>query len=384
MKTKKKQIAIFGVKYFPSKGGTSRVVENLLKELHEQYDFTIYCYPHEQAANYIPGVRIIQIPSIPIKGIGVFIYFFLCCLHLLFKGHYDVIHVHKTDSAFFVPLLSLKYKTIATSHALPYLNEKWSALGKVYFQLAEWIFMHSGDRRTAVSSTQADYYRQRHQRPIDYIPNGILPGSVPGLAFAAPILQQHAVAGNYLFFAARRLIPLKGCHTLIDALHHINFQGTLLIAADIEQMPEYTKQIRDRAKGLDVRLIGYIGDQQVLNALISGAELFIFPSELEGMSMMLLETGSLGTPMICSDIPQNTAVFGSKEVLYFESKNSKDLAVKLRWAFANPAAMQQLAKQAKQTIDTQYRIAITARQYGALYDQLAAPLPSSTSIKQGA
>ncbi len=383
MSNSKKRIAIFGVKYFPSKGGTSRVVEHLLWELKDEYDFTIYCYRNSRAANHMPGVQTIELSAIPIKGLGVWLYYLRCCLHLLFKGRYDLVHVHKTDGAFFLPILSLKFKTISTSHALPYLNAKWSYFGKLYFRLAEWIFMHFGNSRTAVSKTQAAYYQKTHQRPISYIPNGVLPGSAPDLGLAQPILRKHEVADRYLFFAARRLIPLKGCHHLIKALKQINYKGCLLIAADITQMPQYTRQIEQMAAGLNVVFVGYIADQELLKSLIATASLFIFPSELEGMSMMLLETGSLGTPMICSDIPQNTSVFTEKEVLYFTSQDHRDLADKLNWAMAHPEAMQQLATQAKQKIDAEYLFARVARQYAALYDELLlSTIPESSTARQ--
>ena len=57
---KKKKIVIFGVKYFPSKGGTSRVVENLLRELKDHFEITIYCYKNELAADFMEGVKTIQ------------------------------------------------------------------------------------------------------------------------------------------------------------------------------------------------------------------------------------------------------------------------------------------------------------------------------------
>ncbi|MEL6867937.1 MAG: glycosyltransferase family 4 protein [Bacteroidota bacterium] len=366
----KKRIAIFGIKYFPSKGGTSRMVENLLLELKDQFDFTVYCYRHEQAEGHIPGVQTIQFAELPIKGIGVFWYYLRCCFHLMFSGQYDLIHAHKTDGAFFLPILGWKYKVIITSHALPYLNDKWSGLGKLYFRLAERIYMHSRQTRTAVSKTQTEYYTQTYQKPVSYIPNGIHKVKEVQAELADELLHQHQVEGDYLFFAARRLIPLKGCHTLLEALKLIQFKGTLLIAADAKQLPAYTEQLKRAARNLDVRFLGYVGDMAILNALIHRAQFFIFPSELEGMSMMLLEVGSLGTPMICSDIPQNKAVFDEREVLYFRSENAPDLAQKIQWAFRHPKEMQQRAQAAKKTIESEYLISHIVKQYTQLYQHL--------------
>lgn len=377
----KKHIAIFGVKYFPARGGTSRVVENLLQDLRDHYDFTIYCYQHPEAATHMSSVKTVQFPEIPIKGFGVFLFYLRCCLHILWNKEYDLIHLHKTDGAFFLPLLCLKYKVIATSHALPYLNEKWSALGKLYFRLTEWLFMHSGAILTAIAKTQVEHFESKYQRPVKFIPNGIhLPDFVDP-SKADEVLQRINIEEDYLFFAARRVIPLKGCHTFIKALQQIKYQGAVIIAGDLEQLPKYTKELKSLAKGLNIHFIGYVAGMDKLNALLSRAKYFVFPSELEGMSMMLLEAGCLGTPMICSDIPQNKAVLSSKEVLYFKSKDVDDLVEKLSWAFANEAAMNALAQQTKHTIENKYTVDKVVQEYIHLYDQTLYPNKIIPSIQ---
>lgn len=366
----KQKIALFGIKYFPSKGGTSRVVENLLLELNKHFDITLYCYKHPKAANYISGVKTIQFSEIPIKGLGVFIYYLVCCIHLLVKGKYDLVHVHKTDGAFFLPLLKLKYKLVVTSHALPYMNEKWSWLGKSYFRRVERMYMESDSTRTAVSKTQTAYYSQKYNRPVRYIPNGIYPVSKIHPELADNILQEKGIKPGYIFFAARRVIPLKGCHYLIEALKLINYKGTLVIAGDMKQLPAYSEKLLNAAEGLDVHFLGYISNRDTLNALIHQASLFVFPSEIEGMSMMLLEVGSVGTPMLCSDIDPNKSVLTSNEVLFFQSENVGDLVKQLQWSFNNSEEMQQRASRAKQKIEKEYSIHAVAQQYINLYQEV--------------
>lgn len=379
----KRRIALFGVKYFPARGGTSRVVENLLYDLKEHYDFTIYCYKHEAAKEHIEGVETIQFSEIPIKGLGVFLYYFRCCLHIMMSSRYDLVHLHKTDGAFFLPLLCLKYKVIATSHALPYLNEKWSAIGKLYFRITERLFMSSKAVITAISKPQTDYYFEKYNRKVKFIPNGIHLVENIQEELAEEILNKYNIQGDFLFFAARRVIPLKGCHTLIQALQKIKFKGSLVIAGELDQLPAYTKKLKDLSKGLNVKFIGYVKGMDKLNALLQRAKYFVFPSELEGMSMMLLEAGSIGTPMICSDIPQNKAVLTNQEVLYFKSKSIDDLADKLTWAFQNEKAMKILAVQTKQTVEREYQVSKVVQQYIDLYDQILFPnkmIPSRNSI----
>ena len=72
---RKPKIVFFGIKYFPSKGGTSRVAENLIKNLNLEFDITLYCYKHSEALKNIENIEVIQIPEIPLGNFGVYLYF---------------------------------------------------------------------------------------------------------------------------------------------------------------------------------------------------------------------------------------------------------------------------------------------------------------------
>lgn len=366
----KKRIVFFGIKYFPSKGGTSRVVENLLWGLKDSYDITIYCYKNDLASQNIPRVKTIEFSEIPIKGIGVFLYYLKCCIHLMIWGKYDLVHVHKTDAASFIPILQSKFKVVATSHAIPHLNDKWSKIGKSYFRLTESIFMRSRGIVTSISKSQVAYYSNKYGRTVKFIPNGIKISKIEQTGHAAGILKKHNVSSKYILFAARRVIPLKGCHTLIMALDQLGFKGTLIISGDIHQLPAYTERLRQDASKINVKFIGYIADQNILNDLIKGADFFVFPSEIEGMSMMLLEVALNGTPMICSNIPENKDVFDEDEVLYFESKNVDDLSEKIQFAYENNEQMHIMAIKAKNRIEKEYNIEHVIEQYSELYNQI--------------
>ena len=153
----KQKLIFYGIKFFPSRGGTSRVAENLIRNLKTHYEISIYCYKHPKAKKYIDGVKAIEFPVLPFGSAGVFIYYFITALHIFFtKKRTTIIHAHKTDCAFFVPLLKLKFRNIiATSHEAPYKRDKWSALGRLYFHLMEWFFIHSGAKLTSISNPLA-------------------------------------------------------------------------------------------------------------------------------------------------------------------------------------------------------------------------------------
>ncbi|MEL7532060.1 MAG: glycosyltransferase family 4 protein [Bacteroidota bacterium] len=341
----------------------------LVPPLEGKY-FTIYCYAQPEAEMHLENVKVVQIPEIPIKGIGVFWFYLKCYLHLRKQRNFDLVHIHKIDAAIFAPLLSRKFPTIVTAHALPYLNDKWSRLGKSYFRIAEKMYMHKRGIPTVISKAHQEHFESSYKQEVTFIPNGIDLTTPIDLESTRSILAEHGVNGNYLFFAARRIIPLKGLHTLLAALKAINYSQPIVIAGDMDQMKDYSQQIVKLAQGLKVHFIGYVGEKPTLLGLVQEADFFVFPSELEGMSIMLLEAANTGCPIICSDIPANTNMFEEEEVSFFESKSVEDLAAKLHKAIDQPKLLQAKAQKAKAKVESTYSREAMSREYANLYQKV--------------
>ncbi len=133
----------------------------------------------------------------------------------------------------------------------------------------------------------------------------------------------------FAFFAARRIMGIKGLHTLLKAYKKINYKRTVFVAGDLDFNPAYIKLVKELSLGLNVYFLGYVSPLSALLELVSKSEYFVFPSEIEGMSIMLLEVASTGKPILASDIPENTQVFGENDVLFFKSEDVEDLSQKL-------------------------------------------------------
>ncbi len=355
--SEKPGLIIYGVNYYPPKGGTSRVVENLVLQLKEKFNITIYCYKNELAKNHIPGVNVVEFKPLLPGSPGSLLYFFSSALHILFFGKADLISAHKTDCALFIPLLRLRFKVAATSHEAPYKRDKWNAIQKMYFKLAEYIFIKSPNVCTCISEPLTQYYENRYQQKVHFIPNGINPtdpGQYDHQKAASFIPAGASLDEPFLLFSARRLMGTKGTHTMLEALNKIHYKGQVFISGELEESSSYLQLLRNLAKNLRVFFIGYVEPLPALLALIDSCELFIFPSETEGMSIMLLEVASTGKPIIASDIPENTQVFSDKEVLYFKNRNTTDLAEKINLALTEAEKMKIKGRFAQEKVNNAY------------------------------
>jgi len=359
----KKKIAIIGLKGLPPFGGAANVGDNIIRQLAGEYDFTVYATEtHTSVRGDYMGARQIVFRKFPIKALNVFYYYIASACHAVFKEKYDLVHLHQMDGAFILLLLRLRYKVVATSHGLTYQHAKWSKVLLPYFKMNEWFQARLSNHLTVVARSLTGHYsRLVSPQRITYIPNGITVRSVTG---ADPGIR------DYILFAAGRIIPTKGLHILLSALHECGYPGKIIVLGDHTQREAYRKELMDVSAGLDIEYRGLVKDKEVLNAYIANAKFFVFPSTYEAMSMMLLEVAALQVPVICSDIVQNTDIFGQEEMLFFTSGSSSDLAAKISWAAQHPDEMKDFAAHAYVALLEKYQWTGIARQYDALFRQV--------------
>ena len=364
---KNPKLIFFGIKYFPSKGGTSRVAENIIRNIKYKYDITILCYKNPQAKEHMNGVKVIEFSDWPGGSIGALFYFFRSAIYLLTKK-FDLIHIHKIDAAIFIPWFYKKAKIIATSHESAYLRDKWSKFEKRYLQKAERIFLRSKATITCISNPLTRAYIKQTGRKVIYIPNGITINDHYKEDEANEFLKKYKLTENeYYFFAARRIMQTKGCHTMLEALKRINYNGKVVIAGDLSHAKDYVTELKVKYQELDIIYPGYIGDLPLLLTLIKKAKFFIFPSETEGMSIMLLEAVSTLTPIIASDIKENKEVFDEAHLTFFENMNADDLLDKILFAENNIELLKAKAHKALDHVINNYSWKKISEQYHQLY-----------------
>ena len=124
------------------------------------------------------------------------------------------------------------------------------------------------------------------------------------------------------------------------------------------------------SKGLNIEFLGLIKNRDKLFQIMKNAELFIFPSLFEAMSMMLLEVVSLKTPVLASDIDANRSVFSDEKMLFFQSENVDDLADKLIYALNNKKDMKVRAQVCFNKLIKNYTWVEISKQYDEYYQEL--------------
>jgi glycosyltransferase involved in cell wall biosynthesis len=98
------------------------------------------------------------------------------------------------------------------------------------------------------------------------------------------------------------------------------------------------------------------------NVLIKNAYAYVQPSLIEGLSPVILTVMGLGTPLICSDIVENTFITG-ENAFHFKSGDAGDLEKVLEFTLKSYAILQQKAILGKTDIKERFNWDIVSDQY---------------------
>ncbi|HTF70525.1 MAG TPA: glycosyltransferase family 4 protein [Edaphobacter sp.] len=308
------------------------------------------------------GMRFIWLPSIKPhwaeKTVGV-----LVAAYKTLRESPDILHLHSVVAGSLSPLLRFKgAPCIVQMHGIEWLRNRWGRAAKAVLKAMERTSLGSADAITAVSQTQCEYFKRHYDLDCEYISTA---ADIKDFASPKLICEMGIQPRKYVLFAAR-LVPEKGAHYLIEAFRRLSTDYSLIIAGEAPASGGYGQQLLDLAKGDErIRFLGRV-QGRLLEELFSNAALFAQPSELEGLSIGLIEGMSYGTPCLASDIPENREVVGDAGLL-FRNKDVDDLERRLDWVLSNIGATAELAARGRQRVQELFTWERVVDQLEALY-----------------
>jgi glycosyltransferase involved in cell wall biosynthesis len=264
-----------------------------------------------------------------------------------------------------VPFVRLFHPVVATSHGQAYRRDKWGALFRSLSRLAERIFITTPRKCTAVSRTLTAYYARRYGRTAEYVPNGVTLEEPAGPEHLKPFGLEK---DGYILFVGR-LLATKGPQLLIEAYKRVRPDLKLVIAGGSSHTDEYEKRLREEEND-DIRFVGYQYGER-LRALYSNCRLFVFPSFIEGLPLVLLEALSFLRPVVFSDIPENMEIADGLGIP-FRCGSVDDLAAKLEYALSHTSELATLQQATIERLSQEYNWDRVADQYLQIYRDVTA------------
>jgi len=362
------KVAMIGHKVVPSRrGGIENVLTTMCPMLCEMgLDVTCYNRSCDKVENeYVgtvkngmyKGVKIKNAFTLNIRGFAAMIASFTAAISASFKD-FDVVHFHAEGpcAALWIPKLFGK-KCVATVHGLDWQREKWGkGFASKYIKFGEKILAKYADEVIVLSQAAYDYFKETYNRETVLIHNGI---SRPQKKEAKLITEKYGLEKDSYISVVSRLTAEKGIHYLIDAYQKINTDKKLVIAGDTSDTDDYVKMLKEKsAQNPNIIFTGFVSGD-MLSEIYSNAYINVLPSDLEGMSLCLLESLAYSNALLCSDIPENTSV-AENRAMYFKKSDIDDLADKLKSLCDNKSIVEKMRDGADEFILGKYRSNIQA------------------------
>jgi glycosyltransferase involved in cell wall biosynthesis len=146
---------------------------------------------------------------------------------------------------------------------------------------------------------------------------------------------------------------------------------------------DYSRELRTHASER-VKILDWVSGE-ALDELLTNAAVFVLPSDLEGLSLALLDAMGAGVCVLASDIPENREAMEDAGFT-FRRGDVEDLADRLRFLIANSAVREAVGVAAKRRIREEYEwnhiAAEIEREYfelmGWSFERTAARKPSGS------
>ena len=329
-------------------------IETYYEEIGERltgmgHEVTAYCRSYfTPPAREHNGMQLVRLPTIRSKHLETLVHTFLSTLHVLVQPC-DVVHYHALGPALFsfIPRLAGK-KTVVTVQGLDWQRKKWGRFASAVLRLGERAAVSLPNHTMVVSQALQKHYRAGYGAETSYVPNG---GMLREWRVPDKIFDWGLEPGKYILFLGR-FSPEKGCHLLVEAYEKLDTDVKLVMAGASSYCDDYSRQLRTHA-GERIKMLDWVSGE-ALDELLTNAMMFVLPSDLEGLSLALLDAMGAGLCVLSSDVPENREAVEDAGFT-FRRGDAADLADRLRFLIANPAVREAAGQAAKRRIREHYQ-----------------------------
>jgi glycosyltransferase involved in cell wall biosynthesis len=171
---------------------------------------------------------------------------------------------------------------------------------------------------------------------------------------------------KYVLFLGR-LSPEKNCHLLIGAFEEIAGSAKLVFAGGSSHSDSYVTNLKKTADSRVIFTSWLTGD--ALEEVLTNASVLVLPSDIEGLSLSLLDAMAAGLCVLASDIPENNEAIGEAGFL-FKNGDVQDLRRMLTMLLADPEVRAISGDKARARVQQNYLWDDVAAQTEKLYFDL--------------
>jgi glycosyltransferase involved in cell wall biosynthesis len=343
------RIAAFGFRSIPLREGCAgadkfamELLPRLVKSGHQVIGYNRLYPGQEPLAVEYKGVLLKNFKTIRQKGFDTLYHSFKCCFDIIIHNSADIVHIQNGGNSIWALFLRLSGKKVFISQdGIDWNRGKWPWYGRFFLKLSAFLTAYLPNQVIFDNKFARELFEHKFKKVFSFIPFG---SDVPEYTADNGIFNKLGIIPNEYFLFVGRFIPDKGLHYLIPAYENTITAKKLVLVGGSPNPSDYEKKIMTT---MDKRIIfaGYVYGEDSLR-LMENAYCYIQPSDIEGLSPVILNVMGLGTPIICSNIKENIYAVSDTAIL-FEKGNVNSLKTVLELSLNSYDLLKQNAEKAK-------------------------------------
>lgn len=281
---------------------------------NEGFDVYVYSsHNHDYKEAKLDNVHIIHQydPEYLIGTIGQFIYDFNCILDVR-KKKYDIVYqLGYATSSIWSWLLPKNVVVISNMDGMEWNRAQYGIFTRKFVKIAERLAIKSSTHFIADSLEIRDYLL-KYLKPVTYIPYG-------ANIFTSPndtILKLYGIKPYQFNLLIARLVPENNIEMILNGVQHSKEKKPFFVIGNFSK--KYGKSLQKKFSSSEIRFLGSIFDDEILNNLRHYSNLYFHGHSVGGTNPSLLEAMSSQTVICAHDNPFNREVLESN-ALYFSS-----------------------------------------------------------------
>ena len=317
-------VAMIGTRGVPAAyGGFETAVEEVGRRLVERgHRVTVYCRNADITVTKHLGMELVHLPAVKKRSLETLSHTALSVLHAI-RSRPDAAILFNAGNAPFIGWLKAgRIPTAVHMDGLEWKRAKWAGLGARYYKRAERVAARSGLPLVADAQGIADYLLAEYGRDSHLI------------AYGAPIIDPGSdrlgeldlVRGGYHLVVAR-MEPENHVDVIAHGYAASGSELPLVVVGSAPYGDEYMARVRAVAGSTDVRFLGGLWDQDLLNELYANCRSYLHGHSVGGTNPSLLRALGCAAPVTAFDVNFNHEVTNG-HARFFTSPDDVALAIK--------------------------------------------------------
>lgn len=305
-------MALIGTRGVPARyGGFETAVQEIGSRLVERgHRVIVFC--RRTAANeaqplkrYL-GMDLVTLPALHRRSLETLSHTALSVLHPSLRGVDAAIVFNAANSPLLPVLRARRIPTATHVDGIEWKRAKWQGAGRAYYRGAEALAVRLSEALIADARGIAEYYRDEFgadTRQIAYGAPIIGPGDVGRLA-------ELGLEPRRYHLVVARFEPENHVLEIVEGHRRSGARLPLVVVGSAPYADEYTAQIHRVGDGAEVRFLGAVWDQSLLDVLYANSASYLHGHCVGGTNPSLLRAAGAGACVIAHDNVFNREVLG--------------------------------------------------------------------------